>query len=246
LSTIDYRISDPYLDPPGADESIYTEQTIRLPQSYWCYQPVVDLPLVAPPATKKHFITFGSLNNFCKVNEPLLATWAQILSRVPQSRLVLHADEGNHRQRVLDYMHTMGIDPARLTFVGKVPPTAYFELYQSLDIALDTSPYCGGTTTCDALWMGVPVVSLAGKTAVARGGVSILSNIGVPELIADTPEKYVRLAADLAADLPRLTKMRASLRQQMLASPLMDAPGFARGMESAYRQMRQCCGQPPK
>jgi predicted O-linked N-acetylglucosamine transferase (SPINDLY family) len=120
----------------------------------------------------------------------------------------------------------------------------YFGSYQRIDVALDPFPYGGGTTTCDALWMGVPVVSLAGQTAVGRGGVSILSNVGLPELIAQTPEHYVQVAAKLAQDLPRLSQLRATLRERMQASPLMNAPRFARNVEAAYRTMwRRWCAK---
>ena len=244
LTTMDYRLSDPYLDPPGGDESVYSEQTLRLPETYWCYQPVVDLPPQPPPALEKGFITFGCLNNFCKVNEPLLSLWAEILRGVPHSRLLLHAYEGSPRQHVLEHLQREGIDPHRVSFAGKLPVAVYFQQYHSIDIALDTFPYGGGTTTCDTLWMGVPVVSLAGKTAVGRAGLSILSNVGLPELVANTPEEYVHLAIRLANDLPRLKDLRSTLRQRMQASPLMDAPRFARNVEAAYRQMwRNWCEQ---
>jgi predicted O-linked N-acetylglucosamine transferase (SPINDLY family) len=237
LNTMDYRLSDPYLDPPGGDESAYIEQTIRLPDTYWCYRPVVDLPLQPPPSVEKGFVTFGCLNNFCKMNEALLGLWAQALRAVPHSRLLLHAHEGSHRQRVLEYLQREGIERSRVNFAGKMPTEAYFGLYQSIDIALDTYPYGGGTTTCDALWMGVPVVSLAGKTAVSRAGLSILSNIGLPELVASTSEQYVSVAVELANDLRRLQESRSTLRQRMEVSPLMDATNFARGIETAYRRM---------
>jgi predicted O-linked N-acetylglucosamine transferase (SPINDLY family) len=237
LTAMDYRLSDPYLDPADGDESVYSEQTLRLPQTYWCYRPVVDVPLQAPLAPEKGFITFGCLNNFCKVNEPLLSLWTRVLGAVPHSRLLLHAYEGSHRQRVLDHLRREGVDPQRASFVGRAPLAAYLERYHSIDIALDTFPFGGGTTTSDALWMGVPVVSLAGNTAVSRAGSSILSNVGLPELVANTPEEYVRLAVCLANDRPRLKDLHATLRQRMQASPLMDAPRFARNVEAAYRQM---------
>jgi predicted O-linked N-acetylglucosamine transferase (SPINDLY family) len=159
------------------------------------------------------------------------------LGAAPHSRLLLHAYEGSHRQRALEHLQREGVDPQRVSFMGKLPLAAYFERYQSLDIALDTFPFGGGTTTCDALWMGVPVVSLVGKTAVGRAGLSIISNVGLPELVADTPEEYVRLAVRLANDLPRLKELHSTLRPRMQASPLMDAPRFARNVEAAYRQM---------
>jgi len=123
---------------------------------------------------------------------------------VPQSRLVLHAGEGEHRQRVADLLERTGVDAGRLSFMGRVPIGEYFGAYRGIDIGLDPFPWAGGTTTCDALWMGVPVVSLAGETAVSRGGLSILSNVGLPELVARTPEEYVGIASVLAGDLERL------------------------------------------
>ena len=238
LETIDYRLSDPYMDPPGMDESIYSERTIRLPDTSWCYESIVwDSETTPLPALEHGYVTFGSLNNFSKISEPTLAVWIQILHAVPHSQLLLHAHEGSHRQQVRDRLQREGIDPTRLRFAGFMPTRQYFELYRTIDIGLDTFPFAGGTTTCDALWMGVPVISLAGKTGVGRGGVSILSNIGVPELIADSHEKYVRLARELAADLPRLCDLRSTLRQRMQQSPLMDGRRFASNVEAAYRRM---------
>jgi protein O-GlcNAc transferase len=238
LDTIDYRLSDPYLDPPGMDEFCYSERTIRLPESYWCYQ--MDLVIAqpgAPPASESGHVTFGCLNNFCKITEPTLAAWATLLRAVPGSQLLLHADEGSHRHRLQQRLEQEGISPDRTHFTEKLPARAYFELYQRIDIALDTFPYGGGTTTCDALWMGVPLITLVGHTAVGRGGLSILSNLGLPELAARSTEDYVRIATALASDLPRLTMLRSTLRQRMQQSPLMDAPRFARNVEAAYRQM---------
>jgi predicted O-linked N-acetylglucosamine transferase (SPINDLY family) len=143
---------------------------------------------------------------------------------------------------VRDKLAHEGIDPARLEFIGRVPVMEYFQCYQRIDIALDTSPFCGGTTTCDALWMGVPVASLVGKTTVSRGGLTILTNVGLPELAAGSIEDYVKIAAELAGDLPRLAALRVRLRQRMAQSPLMDAPLFAQNMETAYRDMwRRWC-----
>jgi predicted O-linked N-acetylglucosamine transferase (SPINDLY family) len=140
-------------------------------------------------------------------------------------------------------MHREGIEAARLRFASFMPTQQYFELYRLIDIGLDTFPYGGGTTTCDALWMGVPTISLTGKTGVGRGGLSILSNIGLAELVGDSEEKYVGLASELAGDLERLSQLRRTLRQRMMPSPLMDAPRFARDIEAAYRQMwRKWCG----
>ena len=243
ISTMDYRLSDPYLDPPGGDESVYSERTMRLPETYWCYQPILAAPEAGPlPALARGHITFGCLNNFSKVSAPALAAWAKLLRAVPNAQLLLHAHEGAHRQQVRERLKSEGIDPQRVQFTHYLPLEKYFELYRRIDLALGTFPFAGGTTTCDALWMGVPVVSMVGRTAVGRGGLSILSNVGLPEMAAHSEAEYVRIAGDLAGDLPRLSGLRATLRQRMAQSPLMDAPRFARNMEAAYRQMwRQWC-----
>jgi predicted O-linked N-acetylglucosamine transferase (SPINDLY family) len=145
---------------------------------------------------------------------------------------------------VIGFLHDKGIDAERLEIVGRCSVEKYFKTYDRIDVALDPFPYTGGTTTCDALWMGVPVVTLAGRTAVGRSGVSLLSNVGLPELIAQTPEQYVQIAVDLAKDLPRLIQLRSTLRQRMEKSPLMDAAAFAKGIEGAYRMMwRKWCGE---
>jgi predicted O-linked N-acetylglucosamine transferase (SPINDLY family) len=247
LGTMDYRLTDPYLDPPGRDERFYCEQSVRLRETYWCYRPPIETPPVnALPALEAGQVRFGSLNNFCKVTPPVLATWSRLLQAVPGSRLLLHAHAGSHRDRIRTLLAEQGISAQRLEFVDSLPTLEYFDVYRRIDMALDPFPYGGGTTTCDALWMGVPVVSLAGQTAVGRGGVSILSNIGLPELIAETPEQYVRIAVELAQDLSRLSRLRATLRDRMQASPLMDAPRFARNVEAAYRDMweRWCKKRP--
>jgi predicted O-linked N-acetylglucosamine transferase (SPINDLY family) len=248
LSAIDYRLTDPFLDPPGQDdggEPVYSEESIRLPETYWCYRPPVEIESHgAPPAREAGCVTFGCLNNFCKVTEPTLDAWAQILKRVSQSRLLMHARPGSHRDRVRDFFASRSIAAERLAFADKLPVAEYLRLYNQIDVALDPFPYGGGTTTCDALWMGVPVVSFAGPTAVSRGGLGILSNLGLSELVAHRLEDYLEIACGLARDLPRLAGLRATLRDRMRHSPLMDAPRFARNVEAAYRKMwRRWCAR---
>jgi predicted O-linked N-acetylglucosamine transferase (SPINDLY family) len=237
LAAMDYRLTDPFLDPRG-QPACYAEESVWLPESYWCYQPAVTLPPVGPlPALVSGHVTFGCLNYFGKVTAPILTAWRELLRLVPQSRLVLHAKPGAHRDRVRTFFAARDVDPERIEFAGVVPLAQYFERYHQIDVGLDPFPYAGGTTTCDALWMGVPVVSLAGKTAVSRAGLSILSNVGLPELVARTADDYVRIATSLAGDLPRLAALRAGLRRQMVNSPLMDGPCFARNVEAAFRDM---------
>jgi len=239
LTTIDYRLSDPYLDPPGMDESIYSENTIRLPDSFWCYDPLDcrDIPVNALPARDAGVVTFGCLNNFCKINDGVLALWAQVLEHVNNSRLLVLCPEGSHRQRMLERLSWEGIDPSRIEFATPRPRRAYLQLYHQIDLCLDTFPYNGHTTGLDSFWMGVPVVTLVGQRAVSRAGWCQLSNLGLGELAAQTPGQFVSIAVKLADDLPRLQELRSTLRGRMERSPLMDAPKFARSIEAAYRQM---------
>lgn len=246
LDTVDYRLTDPHLDP--SDDCVATgpERPIRLPETYWCYQPLVEpSPEVTPlPALTAGHITFGCLNNFGKVTPVTLAIWCRLLAAVPEAHLLLHTHPGSHRRRLRELFARNNLDPQRLEFADHVPIAQYFRCYQSIDIALDPFPFPGGTTTCDALWMGVPVITLAGPTPVSRGGVSLLSNIGLSELAAQSVDEYVAIAATLARDLPRLAALRAGLRERMQRSPLMDAPRFARNLEAAYRSMwHRWCGQ---
>ena len=238
LATMDYRLTDAHADPPGMTESFHTEQLVRLSPSAWCYQPghsaKVGLRLDGP-------ITFGCFNNFAKVTEQMLLLWARILQGVPQSRLLLKAlglGDESARQRVRQTLGKMGIAPECLELRGNEPlHHAHLALYHRVDIALDTYPYHGTTTTCEALWMGVPVITLAGKTHASRVGASLLNNVGLPDLVATTPEDYVQRAIALATDPPRLAGLRQDMRPRMQASSLMDAALFTRNVEAAYRKM---------
>src|SRR5208282_5422646 len=155
IETIDYRLTDPYLDPPGLDDGNYSERSIHLPDTFWCYDPLSSEPAVnALPRAEKGFITFGSLNAFCKVNEQVLRLWAQVLRAVGGSRLKILCSEGSHRQAVMDLLQREGINPERIELVARRPWRQYFELYHDIDVGLDTFPYNGHTTTLDSLWMG--------------------------------------------------------------------------------------------
>jgi predicted O-linked N-acetylglucosamine transferase (SPINDLY family) len=239
LTAIDYRLSDPHLDPPGTDESIYSERTIRLPETFWCYDPLDDgqIPVNPLPSLKTGVVTFGCLNNFCKINDPLLSIWSRVLREVKGSRLLLLAPDGGHRTQTLDRFRHEGIDPARIEFVAKQLRPNYLQTYHRIDLGLDTFPYNGHTTTLDSLWMGVPVVTLVGNKPVARAGWSQLSNLGLPDLAGETADQFVRIATDLAKDAQRLQQLRSTLRRRMEQSPLMDAAGFALNIEAAYRRM---------
>ena len=245
LSTIDYRLTDPYIDPPGLHDLNYSEESIRLPDTFWCYDPLAAEPAVnALPAKENGCITFGCLNNFCKVNDSVLKLWAQVLTAVDGSRLLLLAPEGSVRRRTLDLLEREGVSRDRVTFVARQPRRRYLELYHRIDIGLDTFPYNGHTTSLDGFWQGVPVVTLVGDTPVARAGLSLLTNLGLPELVAETPDQFVSIAVALAGDVPRLVELRATLRDRLRASPLSDAPRFARMIEAAYREMwRRWCNR---
>ncbi|HXE54825.1 MAG TPA: hypothetical protein VN541_17525, partial [Tepidisphaeraceae bacterium] len=238
LETMDYRISDPYLDPPETDESLYSEKTIRLPHCYWWYDPPSDAPAVGSlPAERNRFVTFGNLGNFTKVNPKILDLWAAVLRALPSSRLLMLAPTGAARDRMIGQLESKGIERARLEFTERIGRLAYLNLYNRIDIGLDSFPYNGHTTSLDSLWMGVPVVTLAGQTAVSRGGASILSNAGLTDLIANDADQYVQIARELAGDLARLAQLRCDLRTRMQRSPLTDAARSARHMEAAYRLM---------
>jgi len=241
---VDYRISDPYVDPVGVDEECYTEKTVRLPETAWCYDPLTDpLPVNTLPAIANDYLTFGSLNRLIKINPPVVAAWAEILRAVSNSRLRLLAIAGSVRPRLLDQFQQLGVDRGRIDFIDKLPRRQYLEQYHHLDMMLDTFPFSGHTTVLDALWMGVPVVAYAGQTAVGRAAASALHNLGLGELIVPTAEEYVQIAVQLANQLPRLNELRSTLRRRMEQSPLMDAPRFARNLEAVYRQTwRKWCG----
>jgi predicted O-linked N-acetylglucosamine transferase (SPINDLY family) len=244
LEAIDYRLTDPYLDPPGQHDQNYSEKSIRLPDTFWCYDPLqVDLPFTELPALRQGHVTFGSMNNICKVNPEVLRMWSAVLEKVETSRMVILADPGEYLQGMLAVLVKEGVDPRRVEFVPRRERREYLQLYNRLDIILDTFPYNGHTTTLDALWMGVPVVTRVGQRVVSRAGLCLLSNLGLGEMAAHGSEEFVTIAAALAADLPRLASLRATLRDRIAGSPLMDGARFARNVETAYRQMwRTWCG----
>ncbi len=189
------------------------------------------------PARRQGYVTFGCLNNFCKINAGTLRLWAAVLRAAPHSRLLLLAPCGRARQWVLGVLRQEGVAASRVEFTDRQPRLHYLALYHRIDIGLDTLPYNGHTTTLDALWMGVPVITRVGNAPVGRAGWSQLCNIGLRELAADSDEQFVQRAVQLSADYAVLERLRAELRSRLLQSPLGDAAGFARDIEAAYRQM---------
>lgn len=238
LEAIDYRITDPYLEPPGTSAGV--EEPVRLPDSFWCFAALESEPAPNPlPALTCGHVTFGCLNSFVKLNRATFARWSRVLHAVPGSRLLLLSPHGPGRESILAQFSALGIASDRVHFTPSLPRADYLACHHRIDVILDTYPYNGHVTTGDALWMGVPVVSLAGQTPVSRGGLSLLSNVGLADLVAPNEDDFVRIAVDLATHLDHLVALRANLRPRMQASPLLDAPRFARHLENAYRTMWQ-------
>ncbi|MGA3065501.1 MAG: tetratricopeptide repeat protein [Tepidisphaeraceae bacterium] len=236
LSAMDYRLTDPYLDPPGEHDEWYSEKSIRLPETFWCYDPLTDQPEVnALPALQNGYLTFGSLNNFCKVTDQTLSLWSRVLKATPNSRLILLSQAGEHRQRVLS---GLDVEPRRVEFVEYQPRERYLRTYLRIDLCLDTFPVNGHTTSLDALWMGVPVMSMEGRAANARAAISQSTNLGLAgELVGKTPEEFISLTLDLAGNLARLSELRRTLRGRMAGSVLMDGARFARNIEAIFRDV---------
>lgn len=239
LPAIGYRITDWQVDPPGY-ERFNTEMPLRLPHSYFCYRPG-PAPEVGPlPLARKGYLTFASFNSLAKLSDTTLAVWARVLQGVPQSRLILKNKmfaEAQTMQRVQASFAALGVTSERLDLLAWTDSSdSHLELYNQVDIALDTYPYNGATTTCEALWMGVPVVSRCGETHVSRMGRSLLASCGLMELVAESDQDFVRKVIDLGSDRARLNALRAGLRERMRASPLMDEPAFGKALEGLYEQ----------
>ncbi|MDA8364872.1 MAG: tetratricopeptide repeat protein [Gammaproteobacteria bacterium] len=252
MAAMDYRLTDEWSDPAGESDDLHTETLVRLPGGLLCFSTPPDSPAVEePPALSAGCVTFGCFNNSTKITPEVIALWSEILKSVPGSRLLLKskqfADIGTQRY-YRDGFQRNGIEPARVDMAGNSKWRDYLESYQRIDIALDPFPYAGGTVTCHALWMGVPVITLAGRMGFARTGVSILSAIGLPELVADSREAYRTKAVELAGDRDRLRQLRAGLRPRMQKSTLMDHERCVASLEERYRWMwrRWCEGRDGK
>lgn len=249
LATLDYLISDRWVSPPDKDD-LYTETVSRQPGSFWCFEPPEQAPPVGPPPVQGNgYVTFGSFNNLPKLSPTTVALWARVLQAVPAGRLVLQAlafADASTRERVRERFAACGIAPERLHIRElTLAFDRFLTGYGEIDIALDPLPFNGGTTTCQALWMGVPVITLPGEHFYSRMGLSVLRHLELDELVADSAAAYVRIAAALAADRERLAALRRTLRERMRASALCDGPGAARALETSYRAMWRawCAGQ---
>jgi protein O-GlcNAc transferase len=249
VEAIDYLIADAWTLLPE-EEPFFSEKIWRLPGSYLCFTPPAeDGTIGSLPALANGYVTFGSFNNLLKVTDEVIALWARVLHAVPGSRLLVKTQalaEPTVRQRVTRQFAAHGIDDARLMLEANVPRADYLKPFNRVDIALDTFPYTGITTSVETLWMGVPFVTLAGRTFLTRQGVGLLQNAGLPEWIASDRDDYVSRAARHAADLRTLQRLRQELRPRLLESPIFDAPRFAGHFEDALRNMwRAWCEAQP-
>ena len=241
LSNMDYLLADAEVIPPGTSQR-FSEQVLHLPGSYLCYVAPEYAPAVKPPPNATNgYVTFGCFNNLSKVTAPVLELWAEILLRVPESRFILKSRQLADtvvQQRYRDWFSAKGLTSERVILDGRyLDHAGLLDYYGEVDIALDTHPYSGVTTTCEALWMGVPVVTLAGERFISRNSAALLANAGLDDLVTATPQQYVAIAEALAGDRAHLAQLRSMLRERLKASPLGNAPLFVQNLEAAYRQM---------
>jgi predicted O-linked N-acetylglucosamine transferase (SPINDLY family) len=248
IEAVDFRLTDAVADPPGED-AFYTERLVRLDRCFLCYRPPETVPVAGPsPAGPSGAVTLGSFNALPKINDRVIRLWARVLEAIPGSRLLLKNKALTDRElgpRMLRRFAEAGIGAERIEVMGYSPSTGeHLSLYQRVDIALDTFPYNGTTTTCEALWMGVPVVTLAGDHHAGRVGTSLLGAVGLPELAAATEDGYVETVRGLSADRSRLAALRAGMRERVSRSALCDVQGLVRGVEETYRDVwRAACGR---
>jgi len=255
LTAMDYRFTDQWVEPEGIAESFSREQLIRMENTYFCYRPC-EIQMTARvhelPALANGYVTFGSFNAYQKITDEMIGIWAEILRRVPNSKLLLKVRLSgdvlrDFRPVILQRFEMLGIDKTRLLiwdFVRSLELS--LQIYHEVDVCLDTNPYSGATTTCESLWMGCPVVSWYAQTHASRMSLSILSAVGLNDMAVDTAEAYIGKAVALAQDPGKLQRLRATMRERMIASPLMDATGFTRELESIYRNIWQnwCAANP--
>ncbi|KAM7265773.1 hypothetical protein ACFE04_003456 [Oxalis oulophora] len=251
LPTIDYRISDSLADQPDTKQK-HVEDLVRLPKCFLCYTPSPEAgPICPTPALSNGFVTFGSFNNLAKITPKVLQVWAKILCAVPNSRLVVKCKPfccDSVRQRFLTTLEQLGLESQRVDLLPLILLNQdHMQAYSLMDISLDTFPYAGTTTTCESLYMGVPCVTMAGPVHAHNVGVSLLTNVGLPHLVAKNEDEYVQLALQLASDVTALSNLRMSLRDLMSKSPVCDGPNFILGLESRYRKIwrRYCDGDVP-
>jgi predicted O-linked N-acetylglucosamine transferase (SPINDLY family) len=234
---MDYRICDHFTDPPGSTERYHSEKLARMPNSQWCHAPYKDLPPTQelPLLHNKH-VTFGSFNNAAKLNDEVLLLWAKLLHETPASKIRLAAiPSGRPQQRIIDLFEGQAIGRERIDFIPRLPYQEYLSAISNVDIGLDPFPYNGGTTSFDILIMGVPYITLTGVRSISRGGSSILSNLGLPKLIASNHYDFISKARELANSPSKLKELRSSLRERLNQSPLMNGIEFTNNIEQLFR-----------
>ena len=238
VPAMDWRLTDAHVDPPGND-AFYVERLYRLPNCMWCFVPPTAAPEVsALPASASEGVTFASFNQIPKLSDRILAAWARILALVPGSRLmIVGVRPGAGRRRIVEALAAGGVEERRVTLIDRVSFPRYLALHAETDIALDSFPYGGGATTCNALWMGVPVLTLTGDETMARSGASLLGAVGMPDWVASSDEEYVEKAHEFAGRRDALASIRRGLRERVRESVLCDAPGFMKDVEAGYRAM---------
>ena len=239
LPTMDYRICDRHTDPCDETDDLHTEKLFRMPHSQWCYDPWLAPQELATDDRPSERVVFGSFNKSTKITDPCLDLWCRVLEAVPSASLLILDVSSNDKQALLKRIGQRNIDIARISTLERQTVEAYFRTINSVDIALDTLPYNGATTTLDTLWMGVPIAALRGERGIARGGYSILRSMNATELIAENPDEYVDLNVRLSTDQVWRKTLRATLRDRLRASPLMNAAAFVADLETGYRFMWQ-------
>ncbi len=246
LATMDYRITDAVTDPPAPADAWHSERLLRMPDSQWCFRPFGTPPPPGPlPARAAGFVTFGGFNNLTKASDTTLSCWVRILAALPGSRLRLTRVRSAQRAaEIIALFGRSGVAAERIECVPYADTPPYGEQFAGVDIALDNFPYNGVTTTCESLYVGVPVVTLYGRSGVSRSGLSLLGTLGLAELAASTPDHYVEIAVALGSDLPRLEQLRASLRSRFEQSSLRDEKRFAANFEQLLRIAWQQSGGP--
>lgn len=241
MTAMDYRFTDAIADPPGTADAYASETLVRLDGGFLAFHPIVDLPIAAtPPSVAAGHITFGSFNNLSKTPADVVRVWAEILKQAPGSRLILKSKalgDPPTNQRYARMFADAGVSPDRVDLLARIDPVEnHLRAYDRIDIGLDPFPYNGTTTTCEALWMGVPIITWLGTHHVARVGASLLTHCGLDALIARDEADYIARALALAGDPARLADLRQGMRARLQASPLTDHVGFARKIEAAYRR----------
>jgi predicted O-linked N-acetylglucosamine transferase (SPINDLY family) len=247
LAQMDYRLTDGFADPSGSDAH-YREKLLRLPHSLWCFQPPQSMPQPGPaPFLRCGRITLGSLNSTSKLTPRTIALWSRLLQQLPGTRLLMAGvSTVEARERIMAEFAQHGVAPHSLSIHPGLEREEFWTLHQNIDIALDSFPYNGGATTCATLWLGVPVISMAGNLFQSRAGLSILAAVGLRDLVADNPDDFLRIALELARDPQRLAELRSGMRGRMRASPLLEAAAYTRDLEHMYHAAwKQWCGDRP-